>query len=110
MTYLHPYLATVQRTSLSFMTADIEILQIYLATMQCTRLGSAPADNDIIKTYTGKRDQLDTTHGSTTVTVVPSPSRDHSRTLPPAASVSCFTIASPSPEPPVLRDLAGSTR
>ena len=35
---------------------------------------------------------------------------DRTVTRPPCAAVTCFTMASPSPVPPVARERAGSTR
>src|SRR5258706_5288490 len=48
--------------------------------------------------------------GSRRVKVDPEPSLLVTVTFPPCAAVTCLTIASPRPVPPVTRDLAGSTR
>ena len=44
------------------------------------------------------------------VKVDPTPSWLQTVTLPRCAAITCFTIASPRPVPPVARDRAGSTR
>lgn len=50
------------------------------------------------------------TAGSSMVNVEPSPSRDHTEIVPPHSCTQCLVMARPSPEPPVARDRAGSTR
>ena len=52
----------------------------------------------------------DSRAGSSIVNVDPSPSLDHTEIVPPHSCTQCLVIASPSPEPPVARDRAGSTR
>ena len=42
--------------------------------------------------------------------VDPRPGRDQARTSPPWFCTVCFTMLRPSPEPPVLRERAWSTR
>lgn len=48
--------------------------------------------------------------GKSHITVVPAPTVEVIRTVPPSAWAACFTIASPSPVPRVLEPVrAGST-
>ena len=48
--------------------------------------------------------------GSSMVNVDPSPVRDQTEIRPPFSCTQCLVMAKPSPEPPVSRERAGSTR